>query len=148
METNSLSIPIKALTRSEQILSGEAMANSLLEIHDAKTSYVLLAQLENLTDTAKKFIKEKAIANVNGKEEDVLGAKVTIKQATRIYEYKGSEYDRLLSELNTAKDNFKNHTKILEMSKDGWVNPNTGETETANLISSGVNIAVTFSKEK
>jgi hypothetical protein len=34
------------------------------------------------------------------------------------------------------------------MSKDGWVNPNTGETETANLISSGVNIAVTFSKEK
>jgi hypothetical protein len=53
-----------------------------------------------------------------------------------------------LNELTTAKENLKNHTKILEMSKDGWINEATGEKEYATLTSSGVNIAVTFSKEK
>ena len=67
-----ITIPIKALTKSQQITTGEQIAERLLVIHNAKTAYVLLAQAENLLDTAKKTLKEKAIANVSGKEEEVL----------------------------------------------------------------------------
>lgn len=141
-------IPIKALSKSQQITTGEDIANRLLIIHNAKTAYVLLAQAENLLDTAKKSIKEKAIANVVGKKEDVLGAEVTIKSAAKLFIYTGSKYNQLLAELDNAKTNLKNHTKLLELSgESGWVNPETGETETAVCTSAGVNIAVSFSKE-
>lgn len=138
-------IPIKSLTKSQQAVTGTEIGERLLIIHNAKTAYVLLAQAENLLDTAKKTIKERAIANVVGKKEDVLGAEVQVKSAAKTWIYTGSKYNQLLAELDKVKVELKNHTKLLELSGEaGWVNPETGETETAFCTSSGVNIAVSF----
>jgi len=144
-----ISIPIKALTKAEQQVAGEEIGNRLLIIHSAPTAYVLLAQAENLLETAKKSIKEKAIAGVHGKEESVLGAKVTLRNAAKVWEYQGLKFEQLTAELATAKKRLSDYTKQLELDgADGVVNQETGETEKAILVSGGgLNIAVSFGKE-
>jgi len=143
-----ISIPIKALTKVEQQTTGEEIASRLLIIHSAPTAYVLLAQAENLLDTAKKSMKEKAINGIHGKKENVLGAEVLLRGNPKKYEYSGTKFTELTNALAEAKKNLKDHTDILELSKDGWINPATGETEIATLVSGGgLNIAVSFSKE-
>jgi hypothetical protein len=144
-----ISIPVKALTKAEQQITGEEIGNRLLIIHSAPTAYVLLAQAENLLETAKKSIKEKAINGIHGKEEIVLGAKVTTRNATKVWEYQGSKFETLTAELATAKKRLSDYTKQLELAgSDGVVNQETGETEKAILVSGGgLNIAVSFGKE-
>lgn len=143
-----ISIPIKALTKAEQQVTGEEIGNRLLIIHSAPTAYVLLAQAENLLETAKKSIKEKAIAGVHGKEETVLGAKVSLRGATKVWEYKGSKFESLTKELAEAKKKLSDYTKQLELAgANGVVNQGTGETEYAKLVSGGgLNIVVSFGK--
>jgi hypothetical protein len=77
-------------------------------------------------------MKEKALQTAPEKEGLVMGAKVSCKNLPKKYEYSGTKHKTLSTILEDAKQELKNHEKVLQLSD--WINPSTGETETATLI--------------
>lgn len=144
---NEIQLQTKVLTKTEMPLAAQTVADNLLETYSGSESYVLVKSAMETLAQALDILKEKAIKSVHGKEEIIMGAKVVLKMSARKYAYSGTEYQRLFEELSEAKRKFKNHTDILEISESGWINPNTGETELATMISGeGTTINVTFNK--
>lgn len=142
---NEITIQTKVLTKEEMPISAKMIADSLLEKYSGIEAFIIAKSTMETISQAMDLLKERAIASVNGKKEVILGAEVDLKMSPRKYEYSGTEYKRLEKEVEAAVKNLKSHKSILELSPNGWINPNTGETETATLVSGGgTTISVTF----
>ena len=142
---NEIVLQTKVLTKEEMPISAQQIADRLLETYSGVEAYVIAKSTAETILQAMELMKEKAITAVNGSKEVILGAEVALKMSPRKYEYSGTEYKRLEKEVDTAVKNLKSHKSILELSPNGWINPSTGETETATLVSGGgTTINVTF----
>lgn len=131
---NEITIQTRVLSKLEMVESAQKVADNLLEIHSGIESFVLVKNMICALEQTLELLKEGAISQANGKEEMILGAKVSVKNLPKKWEYVGTEYTRLFNNLEHAKSELKNHTKVLELSN--WINPATGETESATLIPS------------
>jgi hypothetical protein len=147
MENNktSLIVPEKVLTKVEiSNLADIAIAN-MLEIGTATEAYVKMAVLEKLIEEIKDKIKERAILGVQSKEMNVLGATVTTRRKTE-YKYDCPTCDSLEMKVKVIKEDIKAIKKSAE--KFGsFVDPLTGEINTAELVADGLIIAVSLPKE-
>lgn len=142
---NELTLQTKVLTKDEMPVSARQIADNLLETYSGVESFVIVKSAMETLVQALELLKEKAIKSTVGKEAIIMGAKVTLKSTPRKYLYVGTEHLRLSNNLELAKQELKDHEKILQLSDKGWVNPETGETETSTMVSGeGTTITVTF----
>lgn len=144
---NEIQLQTKVLTKTEMPESAQRVADNLLEIYSGIESFIIVkSMIETLTQSLD-LMREKAIKSVHGKEEIVMGAKVTLKNTPRKYEYQGTEYNALFREVERAKNKLKDYEKVLQLSPSGVINPSTGETESSTMVSGeGTQITVTFNK--
>ena len=142
---NELIIPDRMLTTSERTLVAQHSINTLLETMSAVEGYVILAQMEKIVEETKEMLKEKAITGIQGKEMMVFGAKVTTRRKTE-YEYEAPTLERLKAQKTAIADQEKAVKKMLE-AKGTYIDDETGEVNTANKISDGLQIAVSLPKD-
>lgn len=119
--------------------------NILLEKYSGLEGYVILYQMERVISLAKERLKEKAINGMSGKECDVLGATVTTRRSAK-YEYDAPTLQRMENKKKEIDEQLKGIKKALEATGT-YIDPETGETNTANKISDGVVLAVSLPKE-
>jgi hypothetical protein len=100
--------------------------------------------MQDIVDQTKEMLKEKAIAGVQGKEMDVWGAKVSTRRSVA-YEYDAPTLARLDSAKKTIDTELKAIKKVLEATGT-YVEPQTGEVNTATKVKDGLIIAVSLPK--
>lgn len=141
---NQIVLPNKMLnTVQRQDLAIKASEN-LLETMSAVEAYVLIAQMQDIVDTTKELLKERAITGVQGKEMDVFGAKVSTRRSVA-YEYDAPTLARLDGQKKEIDTKLKAVKKLLEATGK-YVDDETGEMNTASKIKEGITIAVSLPK--
>lgn len=129
---NQLQLPTKVLTKAEMPITAQTIADGMLETYNGIEACVMVKNMIETLTVAYELLKDAGIAKANGKEEIVMGAKVSVKNLPKKFEYTGSKHKTLVNNLEFAKEELKNHEKALQLSD--WINPETGETETAKQI--------------
>lgn len=123
--------------------------NSLLEQYDAPTAFVIIKQLEDTTKMAIDQLKEKALAQFDGKKEmSVLGAKVQCKKSVE-WEYNDTELNNILIKKKEIAELEKNRKRFLESlaGHSELCNTETGEVLIpAVKVKDGLTISVTLPK--
>lgn len=119
--------------------------NVLLERYSAVEGYVILAQMEKIVEQAKEALKERAIAKVSGKEELIMGAKVSLRRSVA-WEYDSPTLARLDVEKTSIAEKIKAHKNALE--SGATVVSDEGQIETAKKTKDGITIAVSLPKGK
>ncbi len=141
---NQIVLPNKMLnTVQRQDLAVKASEN-LLETMSAVEAYVLIAQMQDIVDTTKELLKERAITGVQGKEMDVFGAKVSTRRSVA-YEYDAPTLARLDGQKKEIDTKLKAVKKLLEATGK-YVDDETGEMNTASKIKEGITVAVSLPK--
>jgi hypothetical protein len=141
---NQIVLPQKMLNTMQREELAVNASQNLLDTMSAVEAYVLIAQMQDIVDLTKELLKEKAIAGVQGKEMDVFGAKVSTRRSTA-YEYNAPTLVRLDVQKKEIDTELKAVKKMLE-AKGEYVDPKTGEMNTANKVKEGLTIAVSLPK--
>jgi len=141
---NQIVLPQRMLNTMQREELAVNASQNLLDTMSAVEAYVLIAQMQDIVDLTKELLKEKAIAGVQGKEMDVFGAKVSTRRSTD-YEYNAPTLVRLDVQKKEIDTELKAVKKMLE-AKGEYVDPKTGETNTANKVKEGLTIAVSLPK--
>lgn len=141
---SNIMIPNRMLNTLQRETLAQEASNNLLETMSAVEAYVLIAQMQDIVDTTKELLKEKAISGVQGKEMDVFGAKVSTRRSVA-YEYDAPTLARLDGQKKEIDTKLKAVKKLLEATGK-YVDDETGEINTASKIKEGITIAVSLPK--
>ena len=140
---HEVTVPLKLLDAEQIELMKKHAINVLLAEHTASEAYVLLYQMESLVKQIREDLKDKAIARVNGKEENILGAIVTLRKDAD-WTYDSPTLDNLSAEIKELQEKVKKHKRALEAGIE--VLGEGGVIETATKIKDGCIIAVKLPK--
>jgi hypothetical protein len=139
-------MPMRALTKSEVPEFASRLVETMLNVTDTLTAYVMLDQSQKLLKESAEQLKEKAILAVPGKSTTVLGATVSIKSLAGKFAYDDPRLDVLEMELDALKAKIKNRKERSELG--AWIDEETGEiVNAAKCLESGSTISVTPPKE-
>jgi hypothetical protein len=142
--SNEVIIPTRVLTKSELSVYSEHIVNTLLETRNGLEAYVLVKQAEEVIEQLKGMLVEKALSAATGKEGEVLGCKYSVRRKVE-YKYECPSADSLEQKAKMLKEDAKAIKKSAE--KFGsYVDPVTGEVNTAEIVSDGQTLAITLPK--
>lgn len=142
----SLVIPEKAIGKHELPAFVEKVRHNILAEHSPIQAYVKLYNLKVLVEQTLENLKEEALAGIQGKEMQVYGARVELKQKARTWDYGEDAHLKALEKAAMDADKLvKDWKKIRQLQKDDLVDAGTGEiTPPAKQLTDGVTIAVTL----
>lgn len=132
------------LTKHKSYNDSEFILARLLDLNSAKDSYVMLRHILNTIELCLEKLKEGAINNLRGSEEEVLGAVLKVSYR-KTYSFNSPILTSLEKQKKEIDEAIKTHKKLLQLSGlAGWVDTATGNIEDATLESEKAIISSTF----
>ena len=140
-----LLLPLQVVRKPHFDEAASRLAGSLLDEHSTLEAYVIARNLSEILEVVQSQLKEGAIALVEGKSQEVLGAMVQLKSLPKKWEYDDGELRKLEADKAAIDVRLKSRKKFLETIKEETIDHTTGEIiRPARCISDGVTIQVTF----
>jgi hypothetical protein len=137
-------IPTNVLSKRELCIYADHIVGNLLETRNGLEAYVLVKQAEELVEQLKGILIEKALSAATSKEGEVLGCKYSVRRKVE-YRYECPTADELEQKAKMLKEDAKAIKKSAE--KFGsYVDPVTGEVNTAEIVLDGQTLAITLPK--
>lgn len=143
-QNTDLIIPDKVLNEYERSLVVQHSINTLLDKYNGVEAYVVLYQMQEMCKEALENLKDKAIGSLKAKEQNIFGATVSTRRKPE-YEYEAPTLQRLEDEKKAIAEKTKAIKGILHK-MGSWIDPQTGEENTAKQTVEGATIAVSLPK--
>jgi hypothetical protein len=145
VEFDQLTVP-KRVARKQQFEELALSLNgALLEENSALEAFLRIKNVAEILEVALGQIKARALSEIEGRTQEVLGVTVQLKSLPKKWEYDDSELHWLEGERAAIEARLKERKKFLETLKNEIADTRTGEIiRPARCISEGATIQVLF----